>query len=75
MDNWIWIFRWRKKEGKELEAREITSKVREHWEELAQDQGLDPAKNVILQEFDKEIRVGISEEMDDDFSQGGGGNV
>lgn len=75
MNTWIWVFRWRKSEGKEEEARETTAKVRKHWEEAALDQGLDPAKNVILQEFDHEIRVGISEEMDEDFSLGGGGNI
>ena len=44
-------------------------KVKNHWEELALDQGLDPAQNVELQESDKEIRVMISEQLSAVYSE------
>ena len=72
MTTWIWVARWLKKEGKEAEVKNTAAAIRKHWEEVALDQGLDPAKNVTIAESEKEIRVGISEEMDEVFREGPG---
>ena len=69
---WIWVGRWVKKEGKTDAARAAAESVKRHWEEVALDVGLDPAKNVSLAENEKMIVVGISEEMDMLFREGGG---
>jgi len=69
---WIWVGRWVKKEGRTDEARIAAESVKRHWEEVALDVGLDPAENVSLAENEKMIAVGISEEMDTLFREGGG---
>jgi hypothetical protein len=69
MTTWIWVARWLKKPGNEEQVREAARNIRKHWEEVALDQALDPAKNVTLAEGAKEIRVGISEEMDIEFRE------
>lgn len=72
MTTWIWVARWLKKPEALDEVRKAADVIRKHWEENALDQGLDPAKNVTVAEGDKEIRVGISEEMDEEFREGPG---
>ncbi|WP_043645841.1 hypothetical protein [Fundidesulfovibrio putealis] len=73
MTTWIWVARWLKKPGNEAEIAAAAANVRAHWEQSALDQGLDPAKNVTQAEGDKELRVGISEEMDEEFREASGG--
>jgi hypothetical protein len=73
MTTWIWVARWLRKAGNEAEVRQAAENVRNHWQESALDQGLDPAKNVTVAENEKEIRVGISEEMDAEFREASGG--
>lgn len=72
MTTWIWVARWLKKESNEADVKPAAEAIRKHWEEVALDQGLDPAKNVTIAEGEKEIRVGISEEMDEVFREGPG---
>jgi len=69
MTTWIWVARWLKKPDQLDAVRKAAENVRKHWEESALDQGLDPARNVTVAEGDKEIRVGISEEMDQEFRE------
>ncbi|SDB18735.1 hypothetical protein SAMN05660653_00931 [Desulfonatronum thiosulfatophilum] len=66
------VFRHIKHPAKKQEILDAAEKVRKHWEELALDQGLDPAKNVFLQEGDKEVRVVISEELSTVYREGPG---
>jgi len=73
MTTWIWVARWLKKPGNEAEIAAAAANVRNHWEQAALDQGLDPVRNVTQAEGDKEIRVGISEEMDEEFREASGG--
>lgn len=61
--SWVLVSRWIKKEN-EADIRKAAEAVRSHWENVALDVGLDPAKNVEFQEGSKEVRVYISEEMD-----------
>ncbi len=61
---WIWVARWLKKDENLDEVKKSAENIRDHWREVALDVGFDPAKNVTVAEGDKEIRVGISEEMD-----------
>ena len=63
------VFRHIKHPARLEEILEAAKKVHKHWEELALDQGLDPAKNVALQEGDKEVRVVISEELSAVYSE------
>lgn len=72
MTTWIWVARWLKKEDNEEDVKQAAEAIRKHWEEVALDQGLDPGKNVTIAESEKEIRVGISEEMDEVFREGPG---
>lgn len=72
MTTWIWVARWIKAPGKEAGVKQAAEAVRQHWREAALDQGLDPDKNVTVAEGDREIRVGISEEMDEEFREGPG---
>lgn len=72
MTTWIWVARWVKTPGTEAEVRQAAANIRKHWEEVGLDQGMDPAKNVTVAEGEKEIRVGISEEMDEIFREGPG---
>jgi hypothetical protein len=67
MQDWAWVGRWIKSEKNAEKLRETAEGVRDHWREVALDRGLDPDKNVIMQESDTQIRVGISETMDEEF--------
>lgn len=67
---WIWVARWIK--GGKLSDEEIkkaAANLRKHWEEAALDVGFDPAKTVTTAEGPREIRVGISEELDMAFRE------
>ena len=66
---WIWVARWLKRPGQEEALRQAAGHIRRHWEEVCLDVGFDPAINVTLAENDKEIRVGISEEVDRSFRE------
>lgn len=66
---WIWVARWLKKDKNLDEVKRSAENIRDHWREVALDVGFDPAKNVTVAEGDKEIRVGISEEMDMAFRE------
>ena len=66
---WVWVARWLKKPGNEEEVRGAAESIRQHWEEVCLDDGFDPAKNVTVAEGEKEIRVGISEELDMNFRE------
>ncbi len=66
---WIWVARWLKKDENLDEVKKSAENIRDHWREVALDVGFDPAKNVTVAEGDKEIRVGISEEMDMAFRE------
>jgi hypothetical protein len=57
------VFRHIKHPDRLVAILEAAQKVQKHWQDLALDQGLDPAKNVVLQESEKEIRVMISEQL------------
>lgn len=72
MTTWIWVARWLKTPGKEEQVKQAAEGVRHHWREVALDEGFDPDKNVTVAEGEKEIRVGISEEMDEEFREGPG---
>lgn len=72
MTTWIWVARWPKKPDNRDEVKQAAQNIRAHWEQVALDEGLDPAMNVATAEGDKEIRVGISEEMDEIFREGPG---
>jgi len=63
------VFRHRKHPSGMEAIQAAAEKVKKHWEELALDQGLDPAKNVEFQENDKEIRVVISEQLSAVYSE------
>lgn len=69
---WVWVARWLKKKGKEDGIKKTAESVRDHWREVALDQGFDPDKSVTMAESDAEIRVGIAEEMDMEFREGPG---
>lgn len=69
---WVWVARWVKKDGKVDEAKQAAENIKNHWREVAQDEGFDPDKNVTVAESDKLIAVGISEEMDMEFREGPG---
>lgn len=66
---WIWVARWLKRPGQEEALRQAAGHIRRHWEEVCLDVGFDPAKNVTMAESDKEIRVGVSEELDLSFRE------
>ncbi len=70
---WVWVARWIKKENNQEELRQDAKKISNHWREVALDVGFDPDKNVTVEEGDRQIRVGISEEMDMEFREGPGG--
>ncbi|WP_243439884.1 hypothetical protein [Fundidesulfovibrio soli] len=72
MTTWIWVARWIKNTSNEAAVKQAAAGIRKHWEEVALDQGLDPAKNVTIAEGEKEIRVGISEEFDEEMREGPG---
>ena len=63
------VFRQIKQQAAMEMIQAAAEKVKKHWEELALDQGLDPASNVQLLESDKEIRVVISEQLSDIYSE------
>jgi hypothetical protein len=67
---WQAVARWHIKEGKTEELLEAAEKIRKHWQEIALDVGLDPEKNVILEQDENEVRVAVSMEMDQYFSEG-----
>ena len=68
----IWIARWAKGETAPGLAMRAAMPVRDHWRELALDQGLDPDENVCLAESDAMVAVGLSPEMDEEFREGPG---
>lgn len=61
---WVWVARWLKKDNNLQEIQRDADKVKNHWSEVALDVGLDPELNVTVLDGEKELRVGISEEMD-----------
>jgi len=63
-----WIVAARFPRDKDLAKRAV-----KHWEELALDQGLDPVKNVRLDEQDGVYCVLISEDLDEIYRAGPGG--
>jgi hypothetical protein len=69
---WIWVARWLKRSGQEEDLRRAAGTVRKHWEDVCLDVGFDPTRNVTVAESDKEIRVGISEELDANFREEAG---
>ena len=66
---WVWVARWLKKENNTDLIKKDAEKVSNHWSEVALDVGLDPEVNVIISEGEREVRVGISEEMDMHFRE------
>ena len=66
------VFRHIKHPAKVEEILAAARKVQKHWEELALDQGLDPASNVELQQSDAEVRVVISEQLSAVYAEGPG---
>ncbi len=69
---WIWVGRWVKTGGRAEEARASAEGIKKHWEEVCLDEGLDPAKNVVMAEGEKMFAVGISEQLDMLFREEGG---
>lgn len=67
--SWKLVARWILSEDKAEEVRQVADITRRHWENVAQDVGYEPTKNVMLQEGEKETRVYISEEMDQTFRE------
>jgi hypothetical protein len=66
---WVWVARWLKKNDNLKEIQRDADKVRNHWSEVALDVGLDPELNVTVLDGEREVRVGISEEMDLHFRE------
>ena len=66
---WIWVARWLVRPGREEAVRQAAENVRRHWQEVCLDVGFDPARNVTVAESDKEIRVGVSEDLDATFRE------
>ena len=66
---WVLVARWLKKENNTDLIKKDAEKVSNHWREVALDVGLDPEVNVIISEGEREVRVGISEEMDMHFRE------
>jgi len=66
---WVWVARWLKKENNTDLIKKDAEKVSNHWREVALDVGLDPEVNVTISEGEREVRVGISEEMDMHFRE------
>ncbi len=66
------VFRHIKHPSRLEEILAAADKVKMHWEGLALDQGLDPARNVFLQDGEKEVRVMISEDLSLIYSEGPG---
>jgi hypothetical protein len=72
MPEYVWVARWLKKEDNQEEVKQAAESVRKHWREVAKDTGFDPDKAVTVAEGEKEIRVGIAEDMDMQFREGPG---
>lgn len=53
-------------------VRDRATHVQHHLEEIALDVGLEPSKNVKCVETDTEVRIGISEYMDQYFREAPG---
>lgn len=70
--NYIAVARWRKKDGNAEEVMLSTKTILRHWQEIASDVGMDPEENVKAMENEAEVRVGISQELDLTFREGGG---
>ena len=66
------INNWRVNVASPEAARNAADLTRRHWEEVALDHGYSP-DNVCVTERDGEIRVGLSEEIYEDFRLGTGG--
>lgn len=49
---------------KDPEVRHKVDGILDHLNNLALDVGLDPGKNVVFEELDREVKIGISEEFD-----------
>jgi hypothetical protein len=62
--DYIWVSRFVKKGQETEQLREIVERNRKHWENVALDLGFDPSINVTVHDGEKEIRLGISEELD-----------
>jgi hypothetical protein len=62
--DWVVVTRYIKTDKNRDMVQQYLDRNREHWEEVALDVGLDPAKNVRVQEGEKEVRIEISEAMD-----------
>jgi 1,2-phenylacetyl-CoA epoxidase catalytic subunit len=69
---WVTVTRFIKSDRNRDMVEQYLQRNREHWEEVALDVGLDPEKNVQVQENDKEARIDISEEMDQLFREEAG---
>lgn len=67
--SWKMVARWIASKHDAGEIKQVAERTRKHWEDVAQDVGYDPAKNVMLQEGEKETRVYVSEEMDQTFRE------
>jgi hypothetical protein len=62
--DYVWVSRFVKKDQDTDSLREVVQANRKHWENVALDLGFDPSVNVTVRDGEKEIRLGISEEMD-----------
>jgi hypothetical protein len=69
---WVTVTRFIKTDKSRDMVKQHLERNREHWEEVALDVGLDPAKNVQVQENEQEARIEISEEMDQFFREEAG---
>ncbi|MFW6236601.1 MAG: hypothetical protein ACOC24_07435 [Desulfovibrionales bacterium] len=69
---WVLVTRYVKTEKNKDQVEQYLERNRKHWEDVALDVGLDPAKNVRVQESEKEARIEISEEMDQYFRESAG---
>ncbi len=56
----------------DVALRERADQVQHHLEEIALDVGLDPAKNVTRADTGTEIRIGVSEYMDEYYREAPG---
>ncbi|MFW6324926.1 MAG: hypothetical protein ACOC0U_07685 [Desulfovibrionales bacterium] len=69
---WVLVTRYiRTDQNREL-VDNYLERNKQHWEDVALDVGLDPVKNVRVWEGDKEVRIEISEEMDQVFREEAG---
>lgn len=62
---WIWVTYYIKTDKNQEMVQALLQQNLDHWKEVALDIGLDPEKNVIAQENEKQARIGISREFDE----------